>query len=189
MEKKFKFDKNLMRGKSIINDTTNFISLNFPKSTITKLSNSVNSNQKILLQDNTILNNNSSLKLSFKNNDINTINNIDISKDKDKNNDKNKNTRNKTLLQISIKKNKNKTQNFQNYQNDKNEKSPQTIFQKIIIDLDKVKTKTNKTIDVMRKNLKKSRFEIIKRRNYQKQSQLVPTNILNYERNEEKKDF
>ena len=192
MEKKIKNEKSLIKTKSIINDTTNFMSINFPKSTITKLSNSVNSNKKTLLQDNSIFNNNSLLKLSFKNNDYNNINNIDLSKDKDnKDNSKEKKskTRNKKLMKISIKKNKNKTQNVPNFPNEKNTKNPQTIFQKIITDLDKVKTKTDKTIDIMRKNLKKSRFEIIKRRNYQKQSQLVPTNILNYERNEEKKNF
>ena len=50
-------------------------------------------------------------------------------------------------------------------------KSPRTIFQKIIINLDKLKIRTNKTIEVMRKNLKITRNEIKKRIDQEKQIQ------------------
>ena len=193
MDKKSRTEKAFLKAKNKMNDTTNYISINIPKTTITKLSNSVNSNQKILFPDNSILNNNSNItnsliKLSFKNNDFN-INSFKEKNNKEKKNISKSYTRNKKLTKINIKKNKNKSQNFPNFQNDKIDKNQQTIFQKIITDLDKVKTKTDKTLEIMKKNLRKSRFEIIKRRNYQKQSQLVPTNILNYERSEEKKNF
>ena len=54
---------------------------------------------------------------------------------------------------------------------DRQIKSPRTIFQKIIINLDKLKIRTNKTIEVMRKNLKITRNEIKKRREQEKQMQ------------------
>ena len=159
MDKKSRTEKAFLKAKNKMNDTTNYISINIPKTTITKLSNSVNSNQKILFPDNSILNNNSNItnsliKLSFKNNDFN-INSFKEKNSKEKKNISKSYTRNKKLTKINIKKNKNKSQNFPNFQNDKIDKNQQTIFQKIITDLDKVKTKTDKTLEIMKKNLKK----------------------------------
>ena len=183
MKNKSNEEKKLFKAKNDISDTTNFMSINFPKFSMTKLSNSIinsklnnSSNQKILPQDNSNINNSnitdSILKLNESANEK-----MSISKSKIK-----------SSIKSSInKKNKRKITMLPNLPSDKNSKSQQTIFQKIITDLDKVKTKANKTLDVMRKNLRISRKEIVKRRNYQKQSQIVPTNILNFEKNEENK--
>ena len=176
-------EKKLFKAKNDISDTTNFMSINFPKFSMTKLSNSLmnsklnnSSNQKILPQDNSNINNSnindSILQLNESSNEKKSISKSKI----------------KSSIKSSInKKNKRKITMLPNLPSDKNQKSQQTIFQKIITDLDKVKTKANKTLDVMRKNLRISRKEIVKRRNYQKQSQIIPTNILNFEKNEEKK--
>ena len=43
-------------------------------------------------------------------------------------------------------------------------KSPRTIFQKIIVNFDKLKKRTDKTLDVMKKNLKITREEIKNRK-------------------------
>ena len=183
MKNKSNEEKKLFKAKNDISDTTNFMSINFPKFSMTKLSNSIinsklnnSSNQKILPQDNSNINNSnitdSILKLNESANEK-----MSISKSKIK-----------SSIKSSInKKNKRKITMLPNLPSDKNSKSQQTIFQKIITDLDKVKTKANKTLDVMKKNLRISRKEIVKRRNYQKQSQIVPTNILNFEKNEENK--
>ena len=198
MEKMNKREKDLFKEKNDITETaTNFISTNFPKYSMTKLSNSNlnlnnSSNQKILIQDHTINNNNSDindslLQLNLRNND----NNNDSSKENkkiDKKNNSLSKVKNKSTIKLSInKKSKIKESNYPNVPIDN--KNSQTIFQKIITNLDKVKTKADKTLDAMRKNLRISRNEIVKRRNYQKISQLVPTNILIFEKNEEKQKF
>ena len=196
-----KKEKDLFKDKNDITETaTNFISTNFPKYSMTKLSNSnINfnnsSNQKILIQDNTNNNNNSDindslLQLNLRNNDNN--NNNDSSKENRKKKKKSyslSKSKNKSSIKISTnnKKSKIKETNYPGLPNDN--KNQQTIFQKIITNLDKVKTKADKTLDAMRKNLRISGNEIVKRRNYQKISQLVPTNILIFEKNEEKQKF
>ena len=196
MEENKKKEKDFFKTKSDSSEKmTNFISCNFQKNSLTKLSNSImnsklnnSSNQKILIQDNSNNNNSdindSILQLNLRNNE-----NDDSSKENRKIDKKNTSTiksRLKNSLNTSInKRNKRKKTIYQSISNDKNIRVPQTIFQKIITDLDKVKTKADKTLDAMRKNLKISGNEIIKRRNYQKQSQIVPTNILNFEKNEE----
>jgi hypothetical protein len=197
MEKINKREKDLFKEKNDITETaTNFISTNFPKYSMTKLSNSNlylnnSSNQKILIQDHTINNNSdindSLLQLNLRNND----NNNDSSKENkkiDKKSNSLSKVKNKSTIKLSInKKSKIKESNYPNVPIDN--KNSQTIFQKIITNLDKVKTKADKTLDAMRKNLRISRNEIVKRRNYQKISQLVPTNILIFEKNEEKQKF
>ncbi len=51
---------------------------------------------------------------------------------------------------------------------EKQMKSPATIFQKIIVNLGKLKTRTNKTLEVMRENLKITREEIKRQREQEK---------------------
>ena len=181
-------EKKIFKAKQDISEaTTNMMSSNFPKFSMTKLSSSLinskinnSSNQKIFIQDNSNINNSNNITDSILLNDS-TKEKKSITKSKLKNsiresmNKRNKNKRKVTMLP--------------NIQNDKNNKTQQTIFQKIITDLDKVKTKADKTLDVMRKNLKISRREIVKRRNYQKESQIIPTNILNFEKNEENRNL
>ena len=181
-------EKKIFKAKQDISEaTTNMMSSNFPKFSMTKLSSSLinskinnSSNQKIFIQDNSNINNSNNITDSILLNDS-TKEKKSITKSKLKNsiresiNKRNKNKRKVTMLP--------------NIQNDKNNKTQQTIFQKIITDLDKVKTKADKTLDVMRKNLKISRREIVKRRNYQKESQIIPTNILNFEKNEESRNL
>ena len=183
MKNKSNEEKKLFKAKNDISDTTNFMSINFPKFSMTKLSNSIinsklnnSSSQKILPQDNSNINNSnitdSILQLNESTNEKKSISKSKI----------------KSSIKASInKKNKRKITMLPNLPSDKSSKSQPTIFQKIITDLDKVKTKANKTLEVMRKNLRISRKEIVKRRNYQKQSQIMPTNILNFEKNEENK--
>ena len=181
-------EKKIFKAKKDISEaTTNMMCSNFPKFSMTKLSSSLinskinnSSNQKIFIQDNSNINNSNNITDSILLNDS-TKEKKSITKSKLKNsiresmNKRNKNKRKVTMLP--------------NIQNDKNNKTQQTIFQKIITDLDKVKTKADKTLDVMRKNLKISRREIVKRRNYQKESQIIPTNILNFEKNEENRNL
>ena len=52
-------------------------------------------------------------------------------------------------------------------------KSPRTIFQKIIVNLNKLKVRTDKTIEVMKQNLKITGDEIKKRRKQEKLIQLM----------------
>ena len=181
-------EKDLLKEKNDINDTlTNYISSNFQKYSFSKLSNSqgnsktiYNSNSNILIQENK--NNNNSSNINHSQSQLNN----NISKENSKQELKNSilsKSRNKKLLKLSVVKSKRKPQTFIG---EKNLPNP-TIFQKIITDLDKVKTKADKTLDVMKKNLRLTRNEISKRREYQKQSQLISTNILNFEKNEEKK--
>ena len=181
-------EKDLLKEKNDINDTlTNYISSNFQKYSFSKLSNSqgnsktiYNSNSNILIQENK--NNNNSSNINHSQSQLNN----NISKENSKQELKNSilsKSRNKKLLKLRVVKSKRKPQTFIG---EKNLPNP-TIFQKIITDLDKVKTKADKTLDVMKKNLRLTRNEISKRREYQKQSQLISTNILNFEKNEEKK--
>ena len=180
-------EKEFVKEKCDISDTlTNYLSSNFPKYSMSKLSNSNanskitnNSNQNIFIQENNIINN------SIINDSQLQLNNL--SKENVKQDLKNSNlskSRNKKLLKLNIVKSKRKNQS--NLE-EKIIQKPQTIFQKIITNLDKVKTKADKTLDIMKKNLRLTGYEISKRRNYQKQSQLISTNILNFEKNEEKK--
>ena len=181
-------EKELLKEKNDLNETlTNYITSNFQKYSFSKLSNSLgnsktiyNSNSNILIQENKNINNSSNI-----NHSQSQMNN-NISKENSKQELKNSilsKSRNKKLLKLSVVKSKRKPQSFIG---EKNLPNP-TIFQKIITDLDKVKTKADKTLDVMKKNLRLTRNEISKRREYQKQSQLISTNILNFEKNEEKK--
>jgi len=173
--------------KNNLSDTgTNYMSINLQKFSMTKISNSNNNTN--FYNNNTNSNSNSninvvnsSIQLNLKN-----VNNTESSKELQKEDKKYlSRSRNKKVTKINtIKKNKKKTQHMSNYSSEKNIKGQQTIFQKIIINLDKVKTKADKTIDIMKKNLRKTRHELAKRRNYQKNSQLIPTNILNMEKND-----
>ena len=40
-------------------------------------------------------------------------------------------------------------------------KSPRTIFQRMIVNLDKLKIRTDKTLEVMRKNLLRQNYQIL----------------------------
>ena len=68
-------------------------------------------------------------------------------------------------------------------------KSPRTIFQKIIVNLNKLKVRTDKTIEVMKQNLKITGDEIKKRRKQEKIIQLMSsTYVQNLGERKKKKD-
>ena len=186
MKKKISTEKPKVKN-NISDNGTNYISTNFQKFSMTKISNSNNNTN--INNNNTNSNSNSNINVvnsSFQLN-LKNVDNTESSKELKKEDKKYlSKSRNKKVTKINIiKKNKKKIQqHMSNYSNDKNIKGQQTIFQKIIINLDKVKTKTDKTIDVMKKNLRKTRREIAKRRYYQKMVQIIPTNILNMEKND-----
>ena len=172
---------------------TNYISTNNQKNSLTKKSNSINITnndntlQKIINNDNPNNNTNivdSSIQLNLHNIES------DSSKDSQSQEEKKDNSKlmNGTMPKIDISKKKRKRQlHFTNVYKEKKIKGPETIFQKIITNLDKVKTKADRTIDAMKKNLRKTRQELIKRRNYQKYATIVPTNILKFEKNDYEK--
>ena len=58
-------------------------------------------------------------------------------------------------------------------ENDNHIKSPKTIFQKILVNLDKLKKRTNKTIKVMKRNLQVTNEEIKMRREQERQMQIL----------------
>ena len=76
------------------------------------------------------------------------------------------NTNNKTITKKSL-----ITPPFQ--ENDKQIKSPKTIFQKILVNLDKLKKRTNKAIEVMKRNLQVTNEEIKMRREQERQIQIL----------------
>ena len=170
--------------------TTNYITRNFPKSSMIKMTNSssnpnINNNgsQKILSYDNKnySINNQNSSNSFYQLNLKNSIDSISQENKKDESISKNK----RKLTKIQV--NKKKQRKLQKMQSEYYAKYPKTIFQKIIRNIDRVKIKADKTLDIMKKNLKISGQEIAKRLNYQKQSKLIATNILNYERQEKKR--
>ena len=57
-------------------------------------------------------------------------------------------------------------------------KSPRTIFQKIIVNFDKLKKRTDKTLDVMKKNLKITREEIKNRKKEERYMQILSTTYM-----------
>ena len=59
------------------------------------------------------------------------------------------------------------------HEKEKQIKSPRTIFQKILVNLDKLKTRTNKTIEVMKRNLQVTNEEIKLRGEQERQMQLL----------------
>ena len=170
MEKEFRKTK---KHNNISDSLTNYISISCPKYSMIKetSSNIINiSNSNLLIQDNK--NNNSKLKLDLNNEDVNSNTNINIKK---------------KLLKCSIPKTRNKdTIKIRLFKKGKKRKY-KTIFERIITNLDKVKIKTDKTLDIMKKNLILTKNEIDKRKEYQKQSQIIFTNKLNLGNNKEKK--
>ena len=64
----------------------------------------------------------------------------------------------------SVKSIKRRSTIFNQEENERQIKSPRTIFQKILVNINKLKTRTNKTIEVMKKNLKVTKEEIKMRR-------------------------
>ena len=76
------------------------------------------------------------------------------------------NTNNKTITKKSL-----IAPPFQ--ENDKQIKSPKTIFQKILVNLDKLKKRTNKAIEVMKRNLQVTNEEIKMRREQERQIQIL----------------
>ena len=57
-------------------------------------------------------------------------------------------------------------------------KPPKTIFQKIIVNLERLKTRTNKTLEVMRENLKITREEIKRQKEQEKKMKLMSTTYI-----------
>ena len=57
-------------------------------------------------------------------------------------------------------------------------KSPRTIFQRMIVNLDKLKIRTDKTLEVMRKNLRITRDEIKKRREQEREMQIMSSTYM-----------
>ena len=137
--------------------TTNFITRNFPKSSMIKMTNSssnpnINNNgsQKILSYDNKnySINNQNSSNSFFQLNLKNSIDSISQENKKDESISKNK----RKLTKIQV--NKKKQRKLQKMQSEYYAKYPKTIFQKIIRNIDRVKIKSDKTLDIMKKNLK-----------------------------------
>jgi len=186
-------EETFYKTKNILGETftTNFMTRNFPKFSMTKITNSnsntINNNnngsQRILPYDNKnqSINNQNSSNSFLQFNIKNSIENVSQENKKDESIFKNK--RKLTKIQMSKKKQK----RLQKMQSEYYAKYPKTVFQKIIRNIDRVRIKADKTLDIMKKNLKISGQEIAKRLNYQKQSKLIATNILNYERQERKR--
>ena len=135
-------------------------------------------------------NSNSLLKFSLdKNTDTNNSNELDIVKEELSKNPNLKSTKIKIM-----KKDDKKTVKRISYipPPGKILKSPRTIFQKILVNLDKLKARTDKTLEVMRKNLKITQDEIKKRRIQEKKMQLMSSTYMHnslYKKNKRKKNF
>ena len=71
-------------------------------------------------------------------------------------------------------------------------KSPRTIFQRMIVNLDKLKIRTDKTLEVMRKNLRITRDEIKKRREQEREMQIMSSTYMQNigeKKNKRKKNY
>jgi len=144
----------------------------------------------------------SSLQKSFSNKS-NFLLNLSLNKlaDSDKSSDitkardelsKNKNLKT-TKIKI-VKKDERKSVKRSSYVSlpEKQIKSPRTIFQRMIINLDKLKIRTDKTLEVMRKNLKITRDEIKKRREQEREMQIMSSTYmqnLGEKKNKRKKNY
>ena len=199
--------KIMIKIKNSLGDAgTNYISTNDPKNSNSKISNSnnntnsnnnnnnTNTQQKTVYNDNSNNNNktypaNSTIQLNLHNIECDDTSSKESHKEEKEEKKNISKSMNSTMTKINIVKRKRKRLlNNQNINNEKKMRGQLTIFQKIITNLDKVKTKADRTIDAMKKNLRKTRIEIVKRRNYQKCAQIVPTNILNFEKFEKKRN-
>ena len=77
----------------------------------------------------------------------------------------------------SVKSIKRRSTIFNQEENERQIKSPRTIFQKILVNINKLKTRTNKTIEVMKKNLKVTKEEIKMRREQERQMKILSATI------------
>ena len=128
----------------------------------------------------------SSLQKSF-NNKNNFLLRLSLNKfsDSDKSNDitraKEELSKNKKYTKIKIvKKDERKSVKRSSYipLPEKQIKSPRTIFQRMIVNLDKLKIRTDKTLEVMRKNLRITRDEIKKRREQEREMQIMSSTYM-----------
>ena len=142
----------------------------------------------------------SSLQKSF-NNKNNFLLRLSLNKfsDSDKSNDitraKEELSKNKKYTKIKIvKKDERKSVKRSSYipLPEKQIKSPRTIFQRMIVNLDKLKIRTDKTLEVMRKNLRITRDEIKKRREQEREMQIMSSTYMQNigeKKNKRKKNY
>ena len=142
----------------------------------------------------------SSLQKSF-NNKNNFLLRLSLNKfsDSDKSNDitraKEELSKNKKYTKIKIvKKDERKSVKRSSYIPipEKQIKSPRTIFQRMIVNLDKLKIRTDKTLEVMRKNLRITRDEIKKRREQEREMQIMSSTYMQNigeKKNKRKKNY
>ena len=132
----------------------------------------INSN----LQKNSNEKNNFLIRLSLKKS-MNTSNSNEI-KDERKEFLKNKKLYTTKIRLVKKNEQKNIKRNSIYPIQEKQMKSPATIFQKIIVNLGKLKTRTNKTLEVMRENLKITREEIKRQKKQEKKMKLMSTTYI-----------
>ena len=144
----------------------------------------------------------SSLQKSF-NNKNNFLLRLSLNKytDSDKSNDitrakeeLSKNQKYKTTKIKIVKKDERKSVKRSSYipLPEKQIKSPRTIFQRMIVNLDKLKIRTDKTLEVMRKNLRITRDEIKKRREQEREMQIMSSTYMQNigeKKNKRKKNY
>ena len=177
-------------------------SRNMKKFTSTKLSDSNSNITHSLFQNYSTpkLPIRSSLQKSF-NNKNNFLLRLSLNKfsDSDKSNDitraKEELSKNKKYTKIKIvKKDERKSVKRSSYipLPEKQIKSPRTIFQRMIVNLDKLKIRTDKTLEVMRKNLRITRDEIKKRREQEREMQIMSSTYMQNigeKKNKRKKNY
>lgn len=130
----------------------------------------LNSSLKNINNDNIIL------KLtSNKNNDIDNINDLNLVKEEISKNKKIKTTK----IRLIKKEDRKNIKRHSTIHQEKMIKSPRTFFQKMIVNFDKLKIRTDKTLEIMKQNLKITKDEISKRRKEQKQIQLMSSTYMN----------
>ena len=179
-------------------------SRNMKKFTSTKLSDSNSNITHSLFQNYSTpkLPIRSSLQKSF-NNKNNFLLRLSLNKytDSDKSNDitrakeeLSKNQKYKTTKIKIVKKDERKSVKRSSYIPipEKQIKSPRTIFQRMIVNLDKLKIRTDKTLEVMRKNLRITRDEIKKRREQEREMQIMSSTYMQNigeKKNKRKKNY